>query len=148
MHPRKKELENLIKSYREHEPNLRYQIRTGATDIKLMMKFQEPNDFQYWKQVQIEYADPNNTIPDMDYETPPTRNKSEECSTEETPEQVNDTNVKEPEEGDIWEESRKRKERSPLQQEKKRMKQLYSPKNMTKRMKDYLNGTKLHPLDD
>ena len=45
---RKKELEKLIQSFRVHNKNLKYQIRNGTRNLKLMLKFQEPNDFQFF----------------------------------------------------------------------------------------------------
>ena len=67
---RKKEVEKLIKTFREHDPSLKYQVRNGEDDIKLMLKFQEQNDFQYWTEVDIEEIDAFGVVPELELVTP------------------------------------------------------------------------------
>ena len=80
---RKREVEKLLKSFREHDRSLKYQIRNGTRDIKLMIKFQEENDFQYWKEIDIEQIDAFETVPDMELSTPNPDDNREELN--ETP---------------------------------------------------------------
>ena len=126
-HKRKKATENLLKSFRQFQPNLKYQIRTGKDDIKLMLKIQEKNDFLYWKEVPLEYIDAFNEIPEMELETP----DPESAENSENNEADRTVEMSNPGDNEGWETATgKRKNMSPIQLERKKKKQEFSPENM------------------
>ena len=139
---RKKELEKLIQSFRVHNKNLKYQIRNGTRNLKLMLKFQEPNDFQFFREVSIDDIDAFNIIPEMELETPD--------AVDESPDQLNETP---PTDMAGWQEkkrkeNKKRKNLSPIQIERKRKRNEYSPANMVNRIYEYLYGDTLSIHDN
>ena len=67
----KKALQSLLNKFRLHEPTLKYQMRAGKNDIRLMMKNIERNNIQFWRDVPINYLDPTYNLPNLDLETPP-----------------------------------------------------------------------------
>ena len=138
---RKREVEKLLKSFREHDRSLKYQIRNGTRDIKLMIKFQEENDFQYWKEIDIEQIDAFETIPDMELSTPNPDDNREELN--ETP----------PKDMNEWthnqkKNKQKRKNMSPVQAERKRHRAEFTPLIMVRKLKEYLYGNRTSILDN
>ena len=107
-----------------------------------MLKFQEPNDFQFFREVSIDDIDAFNIIPEMELETPD--------AVDESPDQLNETP---PTDMAGWQEkkrkeNKKRKNLSPIQIERKRKRNEYSPANMVNRIYEYLYGDTLSIHDN
>ena len=138
---RKKVLENLIKSYREHDPNIKYQIRTGYTDLKLMIKYVVENDFTFWREVKVEDIDAFRDVPERDLDTPDETEVTRDVMNETPPNNVFDWTEKKKKS------QKKRKNMNLEQQQRKKSKNEYTMAIMAAKIRDYLNGTGRLPLE-
>ena len=106
------------------------------------MKIQEKNYYQFWKEVPIDYIDTFGGVPEMELETPGPHTNTEDAA---------DINIT-PQNDDGWSrkenEKLKKKNASPVQLERKKRGNDFSAENMAIRIKVYLNGTGLQPLDN
>ena len=90
--------------------------------------------------------DPTENLPDLDLETAP---KAEHVASEDDDEYIvyNSPEGRNTPTEDLNSHHKKRYS-SPLQKQRKRQKVHYSPKNLSKRICDYLTNWRVHPLDD
>lgn len=68
--PRSREILRIMKDVNFINPNIKYQIRSGHEDLRLMVKIQYEGDYRHWKEISISEIDPLNAINDFVYETP------------------------------------------------------------------------------
>ena len=57
---RKKLFEAILTNLKKMNTKLRYQIRNGQDDIKIMIKFHNPDEYSAYKEVPLNFLDPNN----------------------------------------------------------------------------------------
>ena len=68
---RKKSIEAILINQKKLNSKLRYQIRNGINDLRIMIKFHEPNEYSSYKEVPICFIDPSNECHCLELTTKP-----------------------------------------------------------------------------
>ena len=125
---RKKDVLSYMKDINKEDENLKFQIRSGIDDLKLMIKYQPRGKYCHWRHVPIKLIDPFGMFEDFDLETSDENNPVE---------QNPGTTVELP-----WESTgAKRKNRSPAKVNAKRTHtDRYPNAEMAQRLKSFLDG--------
>ena len=81
--PRRRELVKILKDINNNNKCIKYQIRAGYQDIKLMLKYQEDNEYARWREVPLSTIDQCDSLPDFVHDTPDPSDEPEIASSEE-----------------------------------------------------------------
>ena len=63
---RKEGIKRIMQRLQEIHHDLRYQVRTGESDLQIKVKLQFKNDYRPYVAIPLSYIDPNESVPDWD----------------------------------------------------------------------------------
>ena len=129
-----KDIEGRLKNLQKIDSKIRYQIRLGDNDYKVFIKFYIKGEYESFRELPIEFLDPNNHVR-------PFRNTTVD-STEEEPKEQPD----EPSHGtNVWKDVLSKKTRKNFIKEKKRLNRYVTDLQIIKFLHAYVKGTKISP---
>ena len=63
---RKKAFEQKLLNQKKLDGSIRYQIRNGINDIKVMLKYHDPTEYQQYKEISLDVLDPSEEYPKVE----------------------------------------------------------------------------------